>query len=106
MQSPELLQSLAALPLFAELIVRQDSKPPQPFKLTLGMLRCIAESRSWRLIRVLSWSGPPLLRVPDSVDARLAERLVGFRVHSELRSGTSKRRLTIKSNGTWVQTAI
>ena len=104
----ELLQSLAALPLFSQLVVRQDEWRPRTVQLTLNTLRCIADSRSWRLVRVIGRHERPLLMLPDDVDARLAERLADFRVHSEWRSRTTCHRLTIGADGSvaWQQTAI
>jgi len=81
--STELLQSLASLPLFSELVVRQRFCRPLPFELTLETLRCIAGSRSWRLIRLIGHSVSSQLTLPNDVDAHLAERLADFRVQIE-----------------------
>jgi len=105
---PELAQSLASLPLFTELVVREEIWRPRPFQLTLATLRCIAESRSWRLISVLGWPDPPLLTLPDDVDAQLAEQLADFRVLCGWHCGTSRHRLVTAADGsaTWQQTTI
>ena len=106
--SQELLQSLASLPLFAELILRHRMRQLQPLHLVAETLRCIAESPSWRLIRLIGWLDPPLLTLPGDANARLAERLADFRVHSEWSSRTISQRLIIGADGTamWQQTAI
>jgi hypothetical protein len=103
---PELVQSLATLPLFTELVVREESL--WPFELTAETLRCIAESRSWRLVRLIGRHERPLLTLPVDVNTQLAERLVDFRVQGEWHSGTSEQRLMISADGaaTWQQTAI
>ena len=104
----ELLQSLATLPLFTELIVRQSRFLQRPFQLTAETLRCIAESRSWRLIRLIGRYDQPLLTPPNDVDAQLAERLTDFRVQGEWWHNTVVYRLMISADGTaaWVQTAV
>lgn len=72
------------------------------------MLRMIAESRSWRLIRLIGRSVRPLLTLPGDVDAQLAERLANFRVQVEWHSHTICYRLIISAGDTvtWAQTAM
>ena len=100
--------SLSALPLFSELIVRQGAFEPAAFQLSVETLRRIAESRSWRRIRLVDEHHPLQLKLPDDVDARLAERLAHFRVKSEWRHNTVVCRLRISAHGAaaWQQTAI
>jgi hypothetical protein len=104
------MQSLATLPLFSELVARGYLSVLQPmtFKITLETLRCIAESRSWRLIRQIGWLVPPQLALPTDVDAQLAERLADFRVLVEWRGRTTSHRLVIGAGGTvaWRQTEM
>ena len=102
-----LVRTLVALPLFSELIVRQGKKDQENLELTSCMLRAIAESRSWRLIRLIGRCEQLLFTLPNDVDARLAERLAHFRVQSEWDHVISHR-LAIGADGTamWQQTPI
>jgi hypothetical protein len=108
--SPELLQALASLPLFTELMVWKYGYHWQPIssQLTSDTLRFIVESPSWRLIRLVDHCRCPELTLPGDVDAQLAERLADFRVQVEWRGRTTSHRLTIGADGTamWQQTAI
>jgi hypothetical protein len=102
------MQSLAALPLFTELVLQQLHRQLYAFKLTVETLRCIAKSSTWRLIRLVGRYDQPLLTLPNDVDAHLAERLADFRVQVEWHSHTICHRLIISADDTvtWAQTAM
>jgi hypothetical protein len=107
--SQELLQSLASLPLFNELIVRQHAWQSTTFELTAETIRSIAESPSWCLTRLVGGSTHSLqITQPDDVDARLAEQLADFRVRSEWDGQATSHWLVIGADGSaaWQQTAI
>ena len=103
-----LVRTLAALPLFTQLVVWRHSRRAPPFQLSAEAQRCIAESPSWRLIRLIDTLSVPQLTLPNDVDARLAERLGCFRVQVEWRGRTTSHQLTIGADGTvtWLQTAM
>jgi len=103
-----LVRMLAALPLFSELIFQEERIYHPDVQLTVDTLRCIAESRSWRLIRLIGHHHRPLLALPGDVDARLAERLADFRVQVEWHSHTICHRLIISADDTvtWPQTEM